>query len=145
VVVIVQRVAKAEVVVDKAKVAEIGKGILAFLGIASVDDGSQIQYLCRKLSGLRIFADDQGKMNLSVQDVDGEILVVSQFTLCANIERGRRPDFFTAAEPVKAEKMYLDFVNELRANQVKVKTGIFGANMQISLTNDGPVTFILQK
>ncbi len=144
-VVIVQRVAKAEVVVDKAKVAEIGKGILAFLGIASVDDGSQIQYLCRKLSGLRIFADDQGKMNLSVQDVDGEILVVSQFTLCANIERGRRPDFFTAAEPVKAEKMYLDFVNELRANQVKVKTGIFGANMQISLTNDGPVTFILQK
>ena len=143
--IVLQRVHSAEVAVDGNIISSISRGLLILLGIASEDDGEQIPWLAKKITELRIFPDNEGKMNLSVRDVQGEILLVSQFTLCASIERGRRPDFFTAAEPVKAEKMYEEFAGELEKNGIIPKLGSFGAYMKISLVNDGPVTFVLER
>ncbi len=143
--VLVQRVQQAGVYVDGERISHIDKGILAFLGIASADDETQIEMLVKKLVGLRIFADDQGKMNLSVKDVEGSILIVSQFTLCADTKKGRRPDFFTAAAPVKAEVLYNMFLEKLKASGVDVQSGRFGASMKVHIINDGPVTFLLER
>ena len=142
---VLQRVMRAEIEVEGTVISSIGKGLLVLLGIAAEDDGKQIPWLVKKISELRIFPDDEGKMNLSLQDVGGEIMLVSQFTLCANIERGRRPDFFTAAEPEKAERMYEDFAREIEKNGIKPQLGSFGAYMKINLVNDGPVTFVLER
>ena len=142
---VLQRVMRAEIEVEGTVISSIGKGLLVLLGIAAEDDGKQIPWLAKKISELRIFPDDEGKMNLSLQDVGGEIMLVSQFTLCANIERGRRPDFFTAAEPEKAERMYEDFAREIEKNGIKPQLGSFGAYMKINLVNDGPVTFVLER
>lgn len=143
--ILIQRVSKAEVFVNDKSVADIGTGILAFVGVAKDDDGSEIPWLARKLAELRIFPDDKGKMNLSVKDAGGSILLVSQFTLCAATSKGRRPDFFTAAPPDIAEGLFNAFVDELKNNGVEVRTGVFGASMQVHLINDGPVTFIIEK
>lgn len=143
--VLIQRVKLAEVYVDGERIAHIDKGILAFLGIASEDDESQVDFLTKKLSGLRIFADEGGKMNLSVQDVEGSVLLVSQFTLCADTGKGRRPDFFTAAGPAQAKKLYELFIERLKEAGINIETGEFGAMMQVHLINDGPVTFLLEK
>jgi len=106
---------------------------------------SQIKWLASKTAGLRIFADEAGKMNLSIKDIGGSILVVSQFTLLAECKKGRRPDFFGAAEPAKAKDLYLKLVQALRNEGIDVKTGKFGAMMQVTLNNDGPVTIILER
>ncbi len=143
--IVLQRVREAEVTVAGESISQIGRGLLLLLGVDNGDDGSQIPWLAKKVSELRIFPDKAGKMNLSVKDVGGEILLVSQFTLSANIERGRRPDFFTAAEPEKGERLYLEFARELEKNGIIPKLGIFGANMQVSLINDGPVTFVMER
>ena len=143
--IVLQRVQSAEVSVEGKIISSIGRGLLILLGIAAEDDGEQIPWLAKKVSELRIFPDNDGKMNLSVRDIQGEVLLVSQFTLCANVERGRRPDFFTAAEPGKAEKLYEEFARELEKNGIKPRLGSFGAYMKINLINDGPVTFVLER
>ncbi|MBW6514984.1 MAG: D-tyrosyl-tRNA(Tyr) deacylase [Candidatus Cloacimonetes bacterium] len=143
--VVIQRVEQTVVKVADQVIASMGKGLLLLLGIAAEDDGNQIPWLAKKIVELRIFPDQEGKMNLSVKDIGGEILLVSQFTLCANTDRGRRPDFFIAAEPEKAEKLYEEFALELEKHGIKPKLGSFGAYMKISLTNDGPVTFVLER
>lgn len=140
---LIQRVSKANIKVNKSFVAEINRGLLVFLGVHQDDLGSEIPWLLNKLLNLRIFEDDQGKMNRSVREVDGEVLVVSQFTLYANCEKGRRPDFLASADPSKAQKFYNQFIQDLRAIWPKVESGVFAANMQIELVNDGPVTIIL--
>ena len=142
---LIQRVNSAKVEVDGKIISEIGKGLLIFLGVSNTDDGSEIEWLARKVTELRIFEDELGKMNLSVKDIMGELLLVSQFTLYAECNKGRRPDFNNAAKPETAEKYYLEFANELSKNDVKPKLGIFGAFMKVSLQNDGPVTIILER
>lgn len=140
---VVQRVRKASVEVDQAIVGQIGLGLLVFLGIHKNDLSSQTLWLVSKLINLRIFEDEQGKMNRSVKDIHGEILVISQFTLYGNCLGGRRPDFFEAAHPSLAEPIYQKFVKEIQDELKAVQTGVFGANMQVSLINDGPVTMII--
>ncbi|MCD4651590.1 MAG: D-tyrosyl-tRNA(Tyr) deacylase [Candidatus Cloacimonetes bacterium] len=142
---VLQRVTQASVSVDGKIIAEIGQGLLILAGVGREDNGSQIGWLAKKCAELRIFADEKGKMNLSVKDVSGSTLVVSQFTLFAGCEKGRRPDFLSAAPPAQAEKLYLQFAEALRKEGVSVQTGKFGAMMQISLVNDGPVTIILER
>lgn len=142
---VIQRVSSAKLEVDGKIVSEINKGMLVLLGISNTDNGSQIEWLAKKLVDLRIFADENGKMNLSINDVQGEILLVSQFTLYASCKKGRRPDFNNAARPNIAEKLYLEFAEELKKNGIDPRFGIFGAHMNISLTNDGPVTIILER
>jgi D-aminoacyl-tRNA deacylase len=140
---VVQRVSGAAVVVEKSTVSEIGNGLLVFLGIERGDDLSDISYLVKKLSSLRIFEDEKGRMNLSVGDVEGKMLVISQFTLCADCRRGNRPSFDKAEEPSKARELYSQFIEDLRKTGAGVETGIFGAFMQVVLTNSGPVTILL--
>ena len=142
---VIQRVSSAKLEVDGKIISEIDKGMLVLLGISNTDDGSQIEWLAKKLVDLRIFADENGKMNLSIKDVHGEILFVSQFTLYASCKKGLRPDFNNAARPNIAEKLYLEFAEELKKNGIDPRLGIFGAHMNISLTNDGPVTIILER
>jgi len=142
---LIQRVSKAAVSVDGKRVSSIEKGLLIFIGVAKEDDGSQIDWLAQKVVNLRIFEDDYNKMNLSVKDINGEILIVSQFTLYGNSNKGRRPDFLSAANPQKAENMYLDFSNAVTKQGIVPKMGIFGAHMKIDLINDGPVTMILER
>lgn len=142
---LIQRVKEASVVVCGETVSSIKGGILAFLGIAAEDDGSQIDRLVKKITELRIFPDEEGKMNLSVKDVGGAILLVSQFTLCADTSRGRRPDFFTAAGPESAKLLFDRFTEALKKSGVEVQTGVFGAFMEVNLINDGPVTFMLER
>ena len=142
---VIQRVSSASVLVDGKLVSEIAQGLLIFLGVSQQDDGSQIDWLAKKVSELRIFQDAEGKMNLSVQDMGGEVLLVSQFTLCADCRKGRRPDFTEAAKPDLAEKLYLDFAKKLAELNVSVKLGVFAAYMEVKLVNDGPVTIILEK
>ncbi|MCK4312301.1 MAG: D-tyrosyl-tRNA(Tyr) deacylase [Candidatus Cloacimonetes bacterium] len=142
---VIQRVSSAKLEVDGKIVSEINKGMLVLLGISNTDNGSQIEWLAKKLVDLRIFADENGKMNLSIKDVQGEILLVSQFTLYASCQKGRRPDFNNAARPDIAEKLYLEFAEELKKNGIDPRLGIFRAHMNISLTNDGPVTIILER
>lgn len=142
---LVQRVSKAEVVVDGKTVSNIDKGMLILLGVIKGDCVSQASDLAEKLSKLRIFEDEQGKMNLSVKDIKGECLVVSQFTLAADTSRGNRPGFDAAALPLEANKLYEIFCEKLQSCGICVKKGIFGADMKVSLTNDGPVTLMLEK
>lgn len=142
--VLLQRVSQAAVDVAGARVAEIGKGLLVFVGVAREDSQTQADWLVDKTLGLRIFPDADKPMNLSVRDVGGEVLVVSQFTLAADTSKGKRPGFSSAAEPEAAEQLYSYFVQRLH-EQVPVQTGEFGADMAVSLTNDGPVTFVLER
>lgn len=137
---LLQRVSEASVAVDGSVAAAIGPGLLVLLGVGRDDSADDAVSLAAKTASLRIFSNAAGKFDLSVLDSGGEALVVSQFTLYADASRGRRPDFAAAAEPGKAEALYLDFADALRSRGVTVKTGVFGADMEVRLVNDGPVT-----
>jgi D-tyrosyl-tRNA(Tyr) deacylase len=136
----IQRVREASVVVDDEVCGRIGAGLLVLLGVAQQDSEAEASWLAEKAAGLRIFADNAGQMNRSVQDCGGAVLVVSQFTLLGDCRKGRRPSFVNAAEPEQAEALYNHFVETMAALGVPVQTGVFRANMQVSLVNDGPVT-----
>ena len=138
-----QRVAEARVTVDGEVVGQIGKGLLLLVGIGREDEEADLVWMADKLASLRIFEDSEGKMNLSVTDVGGAVLSVSQFTLYGDCRKGRRPSFTDAARPEIAQGMYEKFNALLRERGLKVETGRFGAMMQVALVNDGPVTFIL--
>jgi D-tyrosyl-tRNA(Tyr) deacylase len=140
---VVQRVKEARVSVDGAVVGAIAHGLLVFLGVGSSDTSADAQYLAKKIAGLRIFPDEQGKMNLDVHDAGGEVLAVSQFTLYGDCRRGRRPSFSEAAPPEAAQALYEEFVAQLRTAGFSVSTGVFQAHMEVSLINDGPVTLIV--
>lgn len=141
---VVQRVSRASVEVEGHVVGAIGRGLLVLAGVAKGDTGAEAEYLARKVAALRIFADEAGKMNLSVVKAGGEVLVVSQFTLCADTSRGNRPSFIRAAEPEEGEKLYEHFAEALEGRGVVVKRGVFGAHMRVALVNDGPVTIELE-
>ena len=140
---LLQRVSKAKVTIDNKIAGEIGPGLLIFLGVFQSDAQEDIKFLTNKIVYLRIFDDDAGKMNRSLLDVEGAVLVVSQFTLCADTKKGRRPSFIKAAQPKLGEKFYNNFIQDLKKRGVSVATGIFGAMMDVQLVNDGPVTFLL--
>lgn len=141
---VVQRVKGAAVAVEGEEVARIGGGLLIFLGVAVGDGPEAASHLARKIAGMRIFADGSGRMNLPVRETGGEILVVPQFTLLADCRRGNRPSFSGAAPPEAGERLYREFVGEVaRWADVRVKEGVFGAHMDVSIVNDGPVTFVL--
>ncbi len=140
---VLQRVTSAAVVVDQETVGQIGNGLLVLLGVADGDTEADLKYVLEKTVGLRIFADDQGKMNLSVKDIGGSMLVVSQFTLLADVKKGRRPSFNTAADPGIADDYYQQFVAMAKQQGIPTETGVFAADMKVSLCNDGPVTIIL--
>ena len=140
---VIQRVKSASVSVDDKIIGEIATGFLILLGVEQSDTQDDLNYLVKKTIGLRIFKDDNKNMNLSIKDVGGEALVVSQFTLCADTGRGRRPSFIKAANPEEADSMYQQFCEQLTMNNLSVQTGKFGAIMDVSLVNDGPVTIIL--
>ncbi len=138
--ILIQRVKKADVTVDGNLVSDIGKGLLVFAGIGKEDGADDLERLAVKLSGLRIFEDDQGKMNLNIKQAGGSILSVSQFTLYADTKKGNRPGFGQSAHPDIAREYWLKFNNLLLEKGLDVKAGIFGADMEVNLTNDGPVT-----
>ena len=140
---VLQRVSSAAVVVDGETIGEIETGLLVLLGVADGDTEEDLNYIFAKTTGMRIFADDQGKMNLSVKDVGGSLLVVSQFTLLADCKKGRRPSFNGAAEPEIAGAFYQRFVSLAKSEGIVTATGKFGADMQVSLCNAGPVTIVL--
>jgi D-tyrosyl-tRNA(Tyr) deacylase len=141
--VVIQRVKEAKVKVAGQTVGEIAQGILIFLGIARDDNKAAADYLVKKVTELRIFEDAQGKMNVSAREAGAQFLVVSQFTLYGNCDKGRRPSFDEAADPAQGEELYDYFVTQLRAAKAKVETGQFRAMMDVSLINDGPVTFVI--
>ncbi len=140
---VIQRVSGADVTVNDTSVGSIGKGLLVFLGVGPDDDEEALQYMVRKTIGLRIFEDSEEKMNLSVSDIGGEILVVPQFTLYGDCRKGRRPSFTDAASPGKAEEYYEAFVRALKERGLHVATGSFKDHMEVDLVNDGPVTMLL--
>jgi len=141
---VIQRVSECSVKVDGKTVGEIGQGFLILLGIEMEDNENDAKKLASKISVLRVFTDENNKMNLSLKDIDGEVLVVSNFTLCADCRRGRRPDFMSAARPEQAQPLYEFFCDCMTENGVrKTEKGIFGADMKVSLLNDGPVTIII--
>lgn len=142
---VVQRVLEARVSVDNACVGKIDHGLMILVGITHDDTESQVKFLAQKVANLRIFSDLDDKMNLSVLDVAGSVLAVSQFTLYADIVKGNRPSYVAAARPNVAQPLYKLFINELSLLGVTVASGIFGADMQVSLINDGPVTIIMDK
>lgn len=142
---VIQRVSSASVKVDKSVVSEIGNGLLILAGIEDADSAEDIDWLVKKICQLRIFNDTEGVMNLSIQEIDGDIIVVSQFTLHASIKKGNRPSYIRAARPETAIPLYEQLIDEFKKvlGNKKVETGIFGAHMEVSLVNDGPVTIIL--
>lgn len=141
---VVQRVREASVKIEGAPKAQIGPGLVVLLGVGRGDTPEDASYLAQKVSGLRIFEDAQGKMNLSLRDIGGEVLVVSQFTLYGNTAKGRRPSFGAAAEPELAERLYEEFISGMKEDNIKVSTGAFGQRMLVTIQNDGPVTLILE-
>jgi len=143
--IVVQGVKEAEVKVKNENVGKITKGFLVFLGVTHDDTKEKADYLVKKLCNLRIFADENNKMNLSLKDIKGEILIISQFTLYANTEKGNRPSFTEAALPQKAKELYEYFISKCKEKEFKVEQGIFGAHMEVALVNDGPVTIIMEK
>lgn len=140
---VIQRVKHASVKIDNEIIGKIDKGYLILLGICHEDTKKELEWLAKKIKDLRIFEDEDERMNLSLEDVNGEVLVVSQFTLYANCIKGRRPSFIKAARPDLAEKLYLDFVDIFKSFGIKTETGSFGADMKVELLNDGPVTIII--
>lgn len=141
---LIQRVKWARVEVESEVVGEISSGLLVLLGAREGDDSGQDEFLANKVANLRIFNDAQGKMNLSLLDVGGSVLVISQFTLHADERKGRRPSFIASAQPAVAEQFYLEFVAHLQALGVNTQSGVFGAMMEVSLCNDGPVTIMVK-
>jgi D-tyrosyl-tRNA(Tyr) deacylase len=140
---VLQRVAKARVSVDGKIVGQIGHGMLVLLAAAGSDGPEQVCWMAEKLSGLRIFSDEQGKMNLSLEQVSGEMLIVSQFTLYGDCRKGKRPSYAGAAPPDQAQGLYRDFIEEIRNRGIPTQEGIFGAMMMVDVVNDGPVTLIV--
>jgi D-tyrosyl-tRNA(Tyr) deacylase len=143
--VVLQRVRSARVRADGKILGEIGRGVVALVGVSNSDGMAQASWLAEKIAGLRIFNDDAGKMNLDLSDVEGAVLVVSQFTLYGDCQKGRRPSFIEAAPPEKAIPLYEAFVNGFKALGLPTATGRFGAMMEVELVNDGPVTLILER
>ncbi len=141
---VVQRVKQTELRVDGELISKIPFGLTVFLGVKTGDSEKQADYIAKKIAGLRIFEDEQGKMNLSVKEVGGEVLLVSQFTLYGDTSRGNRPSFTLAERPERAEPLYEYAVKQLDSYGIPVKKGVFGADMQISQHNDGPVTVLLE-
>ncbi|MDH7911837.1 D-aminoacyl-tRNA deacylase [Winogradskyella sp. SYSU M77433] len=142
--IVIQRVSEASVTINKKKIANIKEGLLVLLGIVNEDTKEDIDWLCKKLLNLRVFPDDNDVMNKSILDADGEIIVVSQFTLHASTKKGNRPSYIKAAKPDIAVPLYKEFVNTLQAEfGQQVQTGEFGADMKVALINDGPVTIII--
>lgn len=140
---IVQRVKEASVKVNDQLVGSIGKGLLVFLGVGTEDNESDLDYMVNKVLGLRIFQDENDKMNLSLEDIEGDIIVISQFTLYGDVRKGKRPSFTASAAPEMGEFYYEKFIDKCREKGVNVETGIFGADMEVHLINDGPVTIML--
>ena len=141
--VIIQRVIKASVLIDSKEERRIEKGMVILLGISKNDTTKDIDYLIRKIPKLRIFSDDNDKMNLSINDINGEILLISQFTLYSNVKDGNRPSFEENMKYESAKELYNDFIYKLKNTNIKFKTGEFGSDMKVSLINDGPVTIII--
>ena len=142
--VVLQRVKTASVSIDGTVVSTVSKGYLVLFGVEKGDTTEQADWLCNKISNLRCFSDSDGKMNLSIKDINGEMLIVSQFTLCGSVKKGMRPSFDNAMNPDDANKMYEYFVAKIREQNIKVQTGVFAAHMEVNLLNDGPVTFIIE-
>ena len=142
---LIQRVSKASVKVEGECVGKINKGFLVFLGITHEDTKDNVDYLVNKLYNLRVFEDENKKMNLSIKDINGEILIVSQFTLYADTSHGNRPSFINAAKPDEANELYEYFIEKAKQTGLKIEAGIFGADMKVELLNDGPVTILLEK
>ncbi len=142
---VIQRVSSASVTVDGRVVGQIGQGIMVLVGVEKGDSEAPADWLAEKIVGLRIFEDEQGKMNRALADIDGAVLAVSQFTLAGTCDKGRRPSFDTAAPAEEGRRLYDYFVEALKRQGVTVATGIFQADMQVALINDGPVTFILER
>lgn len=141
---VIQRVSKAEVIIDNKIFSEIGKGLVALIGIKEDDTNETIDLMAEKLINMRIFSDENGKMNLSVVDVGGEIMIVSNFTVYGDTKKGRRPSYIESAKPEIAEEIYNKFVNSVKIKNITVKTGVFRAMMSVNICNDGPVTLILE-
>jgi len=140
---LIQRVKKAHVAIDGQISGEIGKGFLVFVAVHKDDSLEDIEKLVPKLLHMRIFPDERGKFHYNIQDIEGEVLIISQFTLYGNCRKGRRPDFFTSAQGEKAEAFHDLFIEKVREEMQKVQTGVFGASMEVSLVNDGPVTLMI--
>lgn len=142
---LLQRVSRAEVRIEGKTVGKVGRGFCLLVGFTHDDGAEEVEWMADKVIGLRLFGDEEGKMNLALEDVSGELLVVSQFTLYGDARKGRRPSFIDAARPEAAEALYELFVERLRARGVHVETGEFGAMMEVDLVNDGPVTLWLER
>ena len=141
--IVVQRVDNASVTIENELFSSIDRGYLVLFGAEKNDTKEQADWLANKLCALRCFPDENEKMNLSIKDINGEMLIVSQFTLCADIKKGTRPSFDNAMKPDEAKRMYEYFISKVQEHEIPVKTGVFGAHMQINLLNNGPVTFII--
>jgi len=142
---LLQRVSRGAVTVDGIVVGQIGRGFVLLLGITHSDGETEAAWLANKVAGIRLFDDADGKMNLALQDVDGAVLVISQFTLYGDGRKGKRPSYINAARPEQAEPLVDYFVEQLRTHNLQVETGVFGAEMQVDIQNDGPVTLMLEK
>ncbi len=140
---VLQRVSYAKLFIDSKLYSEIDKGLLALICVCKDDELEDLEYIAKKMVNMRIFSDNNGKFNLSLKDIKGECMIISQFTLAADTKKGNRPSYFYAQEPEKAKKMYEQFIEIVKDLGVSVKNGIFGANMQIEFTNDGPVTIYM--